>query len=867
MNPTITSEPALLSLEELAGRFVAVARSLWPNASPVVQFEPARRPEFGDLSTNFAFSLAKIAREKPQQIAEKVISIILKDDAVAATVAEATPLAGFINLRLRPPFWQRVVTDVIRDGERYGRETGNGDKISLEFGSANPTGPLVVVQGRTLSIGDTLARAMRHVGYDVFTEWIINDAGTQLIALGRSVYARYQELFGRSFDIPEDGYRGDYLVPIAEKLRDRDGNKWVHVSEPEAIAYFARFACDIIIAEQQDVARRFGVEFDHWQSEQVLHDNGAIERGIQRLRDLGMLKERDGAVWLRTSEGGESEERVVIRSDGRPTYFANDIAYHYQKLQRADHIIDILGPDHHGYIARLKALANAYGRPGAIEVLIAQQITLKRGDEIVSMSKRAGRVVTLQEVIDEVGVDAARFFFVMLSTDQPLTFDLELAKRQSNDNPVYYVQYGHARIAAIIRNAYAQQPEAIEAASIGANVKLLVEPEELAVAKKLFEFPDVVRSVAHTRSPHHLPRFAREVAASFHTFYEKHRVVSENRPLTSARLSLCIAAKDVLALTLSLCGISAPDSMQRDQSLGKAAPGFLGQPRSRVAYSDIGYAHGLLDEDVLVRTGSVIKFLASRVAAARTRDPATVPSGKLAAYNMILGLSVLAVAELRALLVLSSMGLERSARIHLRSIGEYLMKARVLTERGDLALRFVHAAGAETKHLGDLMALDPAIIEAAQQRYLGDLDLASESPREHSIMNEIRDVYATLTESDQFFAIEHNWLSQFSHGGILALHEVAMTTDGIAENFFRIANRDGAGEQHLLRGCHLALWLAGLMEGLFSIEDHGDFEAQVKALDALLLHYKDKKARSDRSVLSRLRDKGRPESVDTKLPK
>ena len=385
--------------------------------------------------------------------ASEIIARALADDDVRATVAEATAVAGFINLKLKPAFWQRVVGDVLRDGADYGRGARNGERVSLEFGSANPTGPLVVVQGRTLSIGDTLARAMRHAGYDVFTEWIINDAGSQLAALGRSLYARYRQLFDPAFPFPEDGYPGDYLIPVAETLRARDGERWLHVSEDEAAPRLAKFARDAILAEQQDVARRFRVEYDLWQSEQELHDAGKIEAGIQRLRDLGVLYEKDGATWLRTTDTGDDEDRVVIRSDGRPTYFANDITYHYEKLQRADHVIDFLGPDHHGYIKRLDALANAYGRPGAFEVILVQQITLKRGDEILSMSKRAGTLVTLQEVIDEVGVDAARFFFVMLSTDQPLTFDLELAKKQSNDNPVFYVQYGHARIASVLRKA------------------------------------------------------------------------------------------------------------------------------------------------------------------------------------------------------------------------------------------------------------------------------------------------------------------------------------------------------------------------------------------------------------------------------
>ncbi|HZW54358.1 MAG TPA: arginine--tRNA ligase, partial [Candidatus Elarobacter sp.] len=500
MNPTTTEEAALLSLDELAARFAAAARALWPGADPVVQFEPARRAEFGDVATNVAFGLARVARKKPQDIGNEIIARALADDGVRATVAEATAVAGFINLTLKPAFWQRVVGDVLRDGADYGRGAPNGERVSLEFGSANPTGPLVVVQGRTLSIGDTLARAMRHAGYDVFTEWIINDAGSQLAALGRSLYARYRQLFEPAYPLPEDGYPGDYLIPIAETLRARDGEKWLHVAEDEAAPVLAKFARDAILAEQQAVARRFRVEYDLWQSEQELHDAGKIEAGVQRLRDLGVLYEKDGATWLRTTDTGDDEDRVVIRSDGRPTYFANDITYHYEKLQRADHVIDFLGPDHHGYIKRLDALANAYERPGAFEVILVQQITLKRGEEILSMSKRAGTLVTLHEVIDEVGVDAARFFFVMLSTDQPLTFDLELAKKQSNDNPVFYVQYGHARVASVLRKAQESHAAQLAAALRGDGLDALAEPAELALARRLADFGPTVAGVARARA-------------------------------------------------------------------------------------------------------------------------------------------------------------------------------------------------------------------------------------------------------------------------------------------------------------------------------------------------------------------------------
>jgi arginyl-tRNA synthetase len=560
MNPIITSD-ALLELPALAERFAAAARALYPGSSPEVTFEAPRRAEFGDVATNVAFGLARVAKKAPNDIAQAVIERALADADVRATVADAAATAGFVNLRLAPAFWQRTVASVLREGPGYGRGTPQRERISLEFGSANPTGPLVVVQGRTLSIGDTLAKTLRFAGYDVFTEWIINDAGSQMDTLGRSLYARYMQLWDPAFPFPENGYPGDYLVPIAERIRALDGDRWHGAAEEAWLPYFATFGRDENVREQQAVAARFGVAFDLWQSEKALHDAGAIATGIERLSACGLTYEKDGALWLRTTASGDSEDRVVVRSDGRPAYFANDVAYHYDKLQRGDRVIDILGPDHHGYIARLRALADAYGRSGAIEVLIAQQITLKRGDEIVSMSKRAGEIVTLADIIDEVGVDAARFFFVMLSIDQPLTFDLALAKEQSSDNPVYYVQYGHARIASLVRKAAEREPALVEDARAGRHLDRLREPSEIALARRLAEFGAVVAGVARGRAPHRLPKYARDVAADFHQFYGDCIVLSDDRELTVARLGLALATQTVLAKALDLCGISAPVAM------------------------------------------------------------------------------------------------------------------------------------------------------------------------------------------------------------------------------------------------------------------------------------------------------------------
>jgi arginyl-tRNA synthetase len=557
----ITTEAMLPeeALEAFARAIAAVVRALYPDAPAVsVAFEAPRRPEFGDFATNIAFTLAKAARRAPNDVANALIER-LRNDAVgvASQFAAIDAVAGFINLRLAPAVWQRAVAQIVGDGAQFGRKPSNGTRISLEFGSANPTGPLVVVQGRTLSIGDTLARSMRYCGYDVFVEWIINDAGSQMETLGHSLYARYMQHFDPSFPFPEEGYPGEYLLPIAAQLVQRDGEKWRTAAEPP-IAQFAKFGRDTIVAEQQATAKRFGVAYDLWQSERELHDNGRVAEDIAHLRELGQTYESGGALFFRASEFGDDKDRVVIRSDGRPTYYGADIAYHYEKLKRADRVIDILGPDHHGYINRLRGLAEALGYPGRLDVLIAQQIALMRGGEQVSMSKRAGNIITLDDILDEVGVDAARFFFTMLATESPLTFDLKLAVDQSSENPVFYVQYGHARIASVLRRADAAD---VQAALSAPSLETLAVAAELTLARRIAELPRVVSGVVEHLAPHRLAKYARDVATDFHQFYTECTILVDERDTRIARLALCIATKSVLAQVLDLMGVSAPDSM------------------------------------------------------------------------------------------------------------------------------------------------------------------------------------------------------------------------------------------------------------------------------------------------------------------
>lgn len=565
MSPTTTesSETNLTpaqALDVFAKAVESAVAARYPDAPPAeVVFEAPRRPEFGDFATNVAFSLARVARRSPGDVATALIADArAREPRLAGLFSAIDALAGFINVRLAPAVWQGVVALVLREGGDFGRAPARGRRISLEFGSANPTGPLVVVQGRALSIGGTLANAMRFRGYDVFVEWICNDAGGQLDLLARSIYARYRQIAEPDFPLPEDGYPGEYLVPVARAIHERDGAKWASAPEGQWLPYFGSFGRDELVAQQRSTVERFGVAFDKWQSEREMHEQGRVKAGVDRLAELGLTYQQDGATFFRSTDFGDDKDRVLVRGDGRPTYLAPDVAYHYEKLQRADHVIDVLGPDHHGYISRLKGLAAALGYPGQLEVLIAQQVTLVRGGEAVVMSKRAGNIVTLDEILDEVGTDAARFFFVMSAPESPVAFDLQLAVEQSHENPVYYVQYGHARIASVLRNA---DPADVEAARGGADLSPLAHPAELALARRLAEFPAVVEGVAVHLAPHRLARYARDVASDFHQFYTECKILVAERDVRLARLALCAATEIVLKSALALLGVTAPDSM------------------------------------------------------------------------------------------------------------------------------------------------------------------------------------------------------------------------------------------------------------------------------------------------------------------
>jgi arginyl-tRNA synthetase len=478
--------------------------------------------------------------------------------AAVGEVSVAPP--GFINVKLADNWLAAQVNDILAAGESFGSgNLGQGRRVQIEFVSANPTGPLHVGNGRWASIGDSLARVLAAAGYNVEKEYLVNDQFTQVDTFAATLLARYKQQFGREASIPSDGYPGEYVIDLAQRARDRFGERFL--DEEVAPQDLRRFAVDAMIAMIREDLAAMNVHYDVWFYESSLYqEEGCYQEAMQRLRDQGAVVEKEGAIWLASSALGEDRDNVLIRSTGIPTYFASDIAYHYDKFFRRgfDQVIDIWGADHQGHVSRVKTAVHALGVPeGALDILIGQLVGLRRGGETVRLSKRAGEIITLREVVDEVGADACRFFFLQRSADSQMEFDIDLAKRQSNENPVYYVQYAHARIAGILSQAAERgfSPE-------GAEVGLLVHPAELALVRKMLLLPELVESIAESREPHHLPHYAMELATVFHDFYERCRVIDAEQPeLSKARLRLCAAAKVALARSLELMGMSAPERM------------------------------------------------------------------------------------------------------------------------------------------------------------------------------------------------------------------------------------------------------------------------------------------------------------------
>jgi arginyl-tRNA synthetase len=553
--------------------------------APAFVVEPPRNPDHGDFSTNLAMVLAKPCRKPPLEVARMLVAAIELPEFVES-VELAPP--GFINFRLKRGALLDVVADILAAGGAYGSsQAGAGGRIQLEFVSANPTGPLHVGHGRGAAYGSALARLLRATGCQVDTEYYVNDAGRQMDILALSVWLRYLQAQGIAVELPDNAYRGDYIHEIAAALFVRDATRFVATPtlpdatthpEPEARLDAAiatcreclgderyralhAHACDSILDGIREDLAAFGVDFDLWYSERSLLDNGKIDAALDRLRAHGHLYLKDGAQWFASSTLGDEKDRVVIRDNGFPTYFASDIAYHAEKFERGyTRVIDIWGADHHGYIPRVRAALSALGEdPERLEVLLVQFAALYRGGERVQMSTRSGEFVTLRELIDEVGADAARFFYIMRRSDQHLDFDLDLAKSQSQDNPVYYLQYAHARICSIFRQA-GLSIDGDFAAGVSAR-GLLVEKKEQLLAALLLRLPEVIANAARDREPHQVANYLREVAVEFHAYYNAHKILTPEPDLRAARLALCAAVRIVLGNGLRLLGVSAPAEM------------------------------------------------------------------------------------------------------------------------------------------------------------------------------------------------------------------------------------------------------------------------------------------------------------------
>ncbi|MDX9766291.1 MAG: arginine--tRNA ligase [Ectothiorhodospiraceae bacterium] len=556
------------------------------------QLTRTRDKTHGDFASNVAMQLAKPARRSPRDIAQAIVERIGTDDVVAKCEI-AGP--GFINFFLSADARLAVVPLVLKTGSDYGRSHfGRGRRVQVEFVSANPTGPLHVGHGRGAAYGAAVADLLEAVGFDVHREYYVNDAGRQMDILAASVWLRYLERCGVSFPFPTNAYKGEYVRDIAQQLFDEHGNDYAvtagelleglppdepdggdkeiyidamigrarHLLGDNRYRYVFELGLNDILDDIRQDLEEFGVSYDTWYSERSLADRGAVNLAIERLRDAGALYEQEGALWFRSTDFGDEKDRVVQRENGQTTYFASDIAYHLDKLERGyDRVIDVWGADHHGYVPRVKAALKALGEDEArLDVLLVQFAILYRGGERVQMSTRSGSFVTLRELRDEVGNDAARFFYVLRRCEQHMDFDLDLAKSQSSDNPVYYVQYAHARICSVMRQL-ADKGMTHDLAVGEANLFRLVEEHEQALFASLARYPEIVEGAALTQEPHQIAHFLRDLACELHTYYNAHQFLVEAPELRNARLSLILAVRQVIANGLALLGVSAPEEM------------------------------------------------------------------------------------------------------------------------------------------------------------------------------------------------------------------------------------------------------------------------------------------------------------------
>jgi arginyl-tRNA synthetase len=529
---------------------------------PPLVLEPPKQKEFGDLSTNIAMLLTKMLRKPPRSIAEAILKNLEDPQGVITRAEIAGP--GFINFTFSPRFLYDRLREIAA-GENQRIDLGRGKKVQVEFASVNPTGPLHVGHGRVAVIGDVLAGLLLEVGYEVEREYYINDAGRQMELLGLSIGARYRELCGHEALFPEEGYPGAYVTDVAQSLRDQFGDRYLG---GDNIAFFRRYGCEAMLEMIREDLGNFGIRFDRFFSETELRAKGEVERTLDLLRARGLIYENEGAQWFRSTAYGDDKDRPIVKSDGELTYFATDIAYHRNKFERGfDRVINVWGADHHGYVGRLKAAVQALGRdPESLQVVLVQMVNLTRGGQPVRMGKRLGEFISLREVLEEVGKDAARFFFLMRKSDTHLEFDLELAKKESSENPVYYVQYAHARISSIFEQAR-QKGLALDAEAFKrAEVERLQLQEELDLIKQAALFKEILEESVKELEPHRIVFYLLELAGEFHRYYNRHRVISEDEPLTRARLLLVRTVQNVIGRGLRLLGVEAPTRMTERSS-------------------------------------------------------------------------------------------------------------------------------------------------------------------------------------------------------------------------------------------------------------------------------------------------------------
>ena len=540
---------------------ISIQKGQLPEVSlPYLEVEAPGNPEHGDYAANVALILASQAKQNPRKIAQ-IIQANLSDPE---NIIEKTQIAGpgFINFFIKDSTWHQALRNIDEQKENYRcLDFGFGKKVQVEFVSANPTGPLHIGHARGAVVGDVITNLLTTAGYRISKEYYINDAGNQMNNLGKSVLLRYRELSGEKIEFPETCYRGDYIKDIACEIIKREGDKYLHSSEEETISYFTSIAGLSILEEIKVDLRDFGVVFDEYFSEKELYKDNGVTKLLDKLQKQGFVYSDGETLWFKTTAFGDEKDRVVIRKNGEPTYFAADIAYHQNKFSRDfEMVIDIWGADHHGYMPRLWAGIQALGHDkNSLKIILVQLVNLLRGGVPVAMSTRSGEFVTLREVLDEVGKDAARYNFLMRRSDSHLDFDLELAKKQSSENPVYYVQYAHARICSIVRMAR-ERGVALPVYS-DIDLSVLNEPEEKTLIKLLARYPETIYGAARSLEPHRITFYLNELAGIFHSYYNKNKVISENNQLTAARLFLIAAIGIVLQNALKILGVSAPEKM------------------------------------------------------------------------------------------------------------------------------------------------------------------------------------------------------------------------------------------------------------------------------------------------------------------